>query len=75
MLVEAEMGGRPATCTVDRLGFGELQPQINGGAHPLTPPINTIHIPINVREVKNGGLASYSAPKFILCRVERETRF
>jgi hypothetical protein len=30
-LVEAELGGRPA----DRLGFGELLPQINYGAHSL----------------------------------------
>jgi hypothetical protein len=33
--VEAELGGRPATCTASRPGFGELSPQINGGAHSL----------------------------------------
>jgi hypothetical protein len=29
------------------------------------------HIPFDVREIRKWGLASYSAPKFILCRVER----
>jgi hypothetical protein len=33
--VEAELGGKSATCMADRLGFGELPPQINGGAHSL----------------------------------------
>jgi hypothetical protein len=33
--VEVELGGRPATCTTGRLGFGELSPQIIGGAHSL----------------------------------------
>jgi hypothetical protein len=31
--VEAELGGRPATCTAGWPRFGELLPQINGGAH------------------------------------------
>jgi hypothetical protein len=31
--VEAELDGQATTCTVDRLGFYELLPQINGGAH------------------------------------------
>jgi hypothetical protein len=34
-LVEAMLGGWLASCTADRLGFGELPPQINGGAHSL----------------------------------------
>jgi hypothetical protein len=34
-LVEAKLGGRPATCMASRPGFGELLPQINGGAHSL----------------------------------------
>jgi hypothetical protein len=33
--VEAKLGGRLATCTASRSGFGELPPQINGGAHSL----------------------------------------
>jgi hypothetical protein len=33
--VEAELGGRPTMCTTDQPGFGELPPQINGGAHSL----------------------------------------
>jgi hypothetical protein len=33
--VEAELGGWPATCMAGWLGFGELPPQINGGAHSL----------------------------------------
>jgi hypothetical protein len=34
-LVEAELGGWLATCTVGRPGFCELPSQINGGAHSL----------------------------------------
>jgi hypothetical protein len=34
-LVEAELGGQLAMCMADMLGFGELLPQINGGAHSL----------------------------------------
>jgi hypothetical protein len=33
------------------------------------------HIPLCVREIRKWGLASYSGPKFILCRVERQVRF
>jgi hypothetical protein len=33
--LEAELGGRAATCMVGRAGFDELPPQINGGAHSL----------------------------------------
>jgi hypothetical protein len=33
--VDAELGGHPALCTAGRPGFGELPPQINGGAHSL----------------------------------------
>jgi hypothetical protein len=33
--MEAELGGRPAMCTASQPGFGELLPQINGGAHSL----------------------------------------
>jgi hypothetical protein len=33
--VEVELGGQPATCTAGWPGFGELPPQINGGAHSL----------------------------------------
>jgi hypothetical protein len=34
-LVRAKLGGRPATCMAGQTGFGELPPQINGGAHSL----------------------------------------
>jgi hypothetical protein len=34
-LVEAELGGRPATHTAGWPGCGELPPQINGGPHSL----------------------------------------
>jgi hypothetical protein len=30
-----ELDGWPAMCTAGRLGFGELPPHINGGAHSL----------------------------------------
>jgi hypothetical protein len=40
----------------------------------LTPPINTPYNPFGEMEIRKSGLASYSAPKFILCRVERERR-
>jgi hypothetical protein len=40
----------------------------------LTPPINNLHTPFGEIEIKNWGLASYSAPKFIICRVERVVR-
>jgi hypothetical protein len=33
--VEDELGGRPATCMAGRPGFGELPPEISGGAHSL----------------------------------------
>jgi hypothetical protein len=33
--VEAELGGRSATCTAGQPWFGELPPQLNGGAHSL----------------------------------------
>jgi hypothetical protein len=33
--VEAKLGHRSATCMADLPGFGELPPQINGGAHSL----------------------------------------
>jgi hypothetical protein len=36
--VEAELDGRPDICTADQPGFGELPPQINGGARSLLPP-------------------------------------
>jgi hypothetical protein len=41
---------------------------------PLTPPINASHTPFSEMEIRKWGLAFYSAPKFILCRVEREVR-
>jgi hypothetical protein len=41
----------------------------------LTPPINTPHTPFGEIGIRKWGLASYSAPKFILCGMEREVRF
>jgi hypothetical protein len=41
----------------------------------LTIAINTPHSPFGEIEIRKWGLASYSALKFILCRVEREARF
>jgi hypothetical protein len=40
----------------------------------LTPPINTPHTPFSEIEIRKWGLASYSALKFILCRLEGERR-
>jgi hypothetical protein len=40
----------------------------------LIAPIKTPHTPFGVMEIRKWGLPSYSAPMFILCRVERERR-
>jgi hypothetical protein len=63
----------PAGHAYDRLARVWWVTTSNQWWSSLTPSINTL-IPFGEIEIRKWGLASYSAPKFILCRVEREAR-
>jgi hypothetical protein len=69
---EAKLGGRPAGHVYGWPASVCWVTTTNQQWSSLDPPINTPHTPFGEIEIIKWGLASYSAPKFILCRVERE---
>jgi hypothetical protein len=66
--VEAKLGGRLAS-------QGLVSYHLKSMAELTHSTYKYPYTPFDEIEIRKRGLASYSAPKFILCRVEREVRF